>query len=384
MKRIDFSSVVNNLPAHGLQIKDLISSTMSGQVPVDTIAELAGVQVDEMALPSSGISQPPGGINFLPVECSILEDDPDKNQQGSGSEKVKVPCLSIAPLNDPANLGKKEYNSRIDNEDIQFTMKLDIQDASRTEMHDLQTKTSSDSCEGNAVLLDGVTIHTCRRGIEVGENSMTDKEEMKITDKFDVQDTTSENKIWDFQPGTCSPSGDESAVLPESAANYTCRTDSEVALSASSSLVDVTLSKDENYTCSNVQQFGISGKFHTDFHDQNGADGVVLTETRVSNNPMDKEQFREIRYHSTILPDGSSNSEHSNPMEVDNEYLVAEKVPSKDVTEQELKHAGDNAGLSHQILGGSLSGKMKRRASYRPSLFPFKRLLTRRPSTFRG
>ncbi|XP_006362838.1 uncharacterized protein [Solanum tuberosum] len=350
VKPIDFSSTVNNLPAHGLQIKDLISSTVLGQVPVDAITELAGVQVDEMTLPSSGISQQPGGVNFLPVECSILEDDTDKNQQGSGSEKVRVPRLSIAPLNDAASLDKEEENGRIDNEDIQFTMKLDIKDTSGTKMHDSQTETSPVSCEGNAVLLDGVTIHTCRRDMEVRENSMIDNEEMKIT---------------------------------ESAANYTCRTDSEVTLSASSSFADVTLSKDETFTGSNVQQLGISGSFHIDSHDQNGADGVALIEARV-NNPTVKEQFREMRYHSTTLPAGSSNSEHSNPMEVDNDYLGAEKVPSKDVTEGELNHTGDSAGLSHQILGGSLSGNMKRRTSYRPSLFPFKRLLTRRPSTFRG
>ncbi|KAL3365301.1 hypothetical protein AABB24_010445, partial [Solanum stoloniferum] len=381
VKPIDFSSTVNNLPAHGLQIKDLISSTVLGQVPVDAIAELAGVQVDEMTLPSSGISQQPGGVNFLPVECSILEDDTDKNQQGSGSEKVGVPCLSIAPLNDAANLDKEEENGRIDNEDIQFTMKLDIKDTSGTKMHDLQTETSPVSCEGNAVLLDGVTIHTCRRDMEVRENSMIDNEEMKITGKLHVQDTSSENIIHDFQLGTYSASSD--GALPESAANYTCRTDSEVTLSASSSFADATLSKDETFTGSNVQQLGISGSFHTDSHDQNGADGVALIEARV-NNPTVKEQFREMRYHSTTLPAGSFNSEHSNPMEVDNDYLVAEKVPSKDVTEGELNHTGDSAGLSHQILGGSLSGNMKRRTSYRPSLFPFKRLLTRRPSTFRG
>ncbi|XP_015158682.1 uncharacterized protein [Solanum tuberosum] len=181
VKPIDFSSTVNNLPAHGLQIKDLISSTVLGQVPVDAITELAGVQVDEMTLPSSGISQQPGGVNFLPVECSILEDDTDKNQQGSGSEKVRVPRLSIAPLNDAASLDKEEENGRIDNEDIQFTMKLDIKDTSGTKMHDSQTETSPVSCEGNAVLLDGVTIHTCRRDMEVRENSMIDNEEMKIT-----------------------------------------------------------------------------------------------------------------------------------------------------------------------------------------------------------
>ncbi|KAL3334166.1 hypothetical protein AABB24_030764, partial [Solanum stoloniferum] len=377
VKPIDFSSTVNNLPAHGLQIKDLISSTVSGLVPVDAIAELAGVQVDEMTLPSSGISQQPGGVNFLPVECSILEDDTDKNQQGSGSEKVRVPRLSIAPPNDATNLDKEEENGRSDNEDIQFTMKLDIKDTSATKMHDLQTETSPVSCEGNAVLLDGVTIHTCRRDMEVRENSMIDNEEMKITGKLDVQGT-SENIIHDFQLGTCSASSD--GGLSESAANYTCRTDSEATLS----LADVTLSKDETFTGSNVQQLGISGSFHTYSRDQNGADGVALIEGRVNNNPTEKEQFREMSYRSTTLPAGSSNSEHSNPMEVDNEYLVAEKVPIKDVTEGELKHTGDSAGISHQILGGSLSGNMKRRTSYRPSLFPFKRLLTHRPSTFRG
>ncbi|KAG5598786.1 hypothetical protein H5410_030156 [Solanum commersonii] len=381
VKPIDFSSTVNNLPAHGLQIKDLISSTVLGQVPVDAITELACVQVDEMTLPSSGISQQPGGVNFLPVECSILEDDTDKNQQGSGSEKVRVPRLSIAPLNDAANLDKEEENGRIDNEDIQFTMKLDIKDTSGTKMHDLQIETSPVSCEGNAFLLDGVTIHTCRRDMEVRENSMIDNEEMKVTGKLHVQDTSSENIIHDFQLGPYSASSD--GALPESAANYTYRTDSEVTLSASSSFADVTLLKDETFTGSNVQQLGISGSFHTDSHDQNGADGVALIEARV-NNPTVKEQFREMRYHSTTLPAGSSNSEHSNPMEVDNDYLVAEKVPSKYVTEGELNHTGDSAGLSHQILGGSLSGNMKRRTSYRPSLFPFKRLLTRRPSTFRG
>ncbi|MCD7471925.1 hypothetical protein HAX54_012721 [Datura stramonium] len=382
VKRIEFSSIVNNLPSHGLQIKDLISSTVSGKVLGGTTAELAGVQVDEMALPSSGISQLPGGVNFLPEEYSTVEDDPHKSQQGSGSDEVRVPCLSIAPLNDGANLEKGKEKGRIDNEDIQFTMKIDIKNTSGSKMHDLQTGTSSVSFEGNAVLLDGATIHTCRRDIDVRENSMIDNDEMKITNKLDVQDTYSENKIRDFQPGICSASGDGYAFLPETAANYTHTTDSEVTLSANSSLADVTLSKDEISTGSNVQQLGISGSFHTDFHDQNGGDGIVLVETRVNNSPTEKEQLREI--NSSILPDGSSNSEHSNPMEVDNEYLVVGKVPSKYGTGGELKQTCNNTGLSYQIRGGSLSGNMKRRTSYRPCLFPFKRLLTRRPSTFRG
>ncbi|XP_060175173.1 protein GAMETOPHYTE DEFECTIVE 1-like [Lycium barbarum] len=345
VKRIEFSSIVNNLPAHGLQIKDLISSTASEQVPMDTIA-----------LPSSRVSQQPRGVDFLPEECSTAEDDPHKIQQGSVSEEVRVPCLSIAPLNDAGNLEKEKENHRIDNEDIQFTVKLDIKDTSGTKMHDLQTETSSVSCEENAVLLDGATIHTCRRDID---------DEMEITNKLNVQDTSDENKLCDSQPGTCSASGDGYAVLPKSAANHTCRTDSEVTLSANSSLADVfTLSKDA-----------------IDFHGQNGADGVVLIEERVNDN-LKKEQFREM--NSTILPDGSSNNENSHPMEVDNEYLVVEKVPSKNVMEQELKHTGDNAGISYQIRGGSLSGNMKRRKSYRPSLFPFKRLLKHRSSTFRG
>ncbi|KAK4351493.1 hypothetical protein RND71_030806 [Anisodus tanguticus] len=325
VKRIEFGSIVNNLPAHGLQIKDLISSTALGQVPVDTIA-----------LPRSGISRQPGGASFPPEERSTVEDDPHKSQQGSGSEEVRVPCLSIAPPNDGANLEKEKGNDTIDIEDSQFTMELDIKDTSGTKMHDLQT-----------------------------ENNMIDNDEMEITNKSDVQDTSFENKIRDFQPGTCSASGDGYAVLPESAADYTCRTDSEVTLSANSSLADVfTLSKDV-----------------PNFHDQNEADGVVLIEERVNNNPTEKEQFREMRYDSTTLR--SSNSEHSNPMEVEDEYLVVEKVPRKDVTEGELKHTGDNAGLSYQIQGGSLSGNMKRRKSYRPSLFPFKRLLKHKSSTFR-
>ncbi|PHT45192.1 hypothetical protein CQW23_14350 [Capsicum baccatum] len=380
VKCIEFSSIVNNLPAHGLQIKDLVFSTVSGQVPMDTIAELACVQVDEMALPSSGISQQPGAVNSLPLECSILEDDPHKNQQGSGSEKDGVPCLSTAPLNDAANLKKEVENGTIDNQDIQFTMKLGIKGTSGTKMHDLQTETSSVSCQGNVVLLDGAAIHTCRTDVEVRENSKIDNEELKIADKFDVQDT-SENKICDFQPGTSSAGGDGYAVLPESAASYKCRTYSEGTLSANSSLKDVfILSKDETFTGSYVQQLGNS--FHTDFHDKKGADNVILVEARVNNHPMEREQFREM--NSTTLADGSSNSEHSNPMEVEDEHLVVEKVPRKNVTGGELKHTCNNTGLSYQIRGGSLSGNMRRKKSYRPSLFPFKRLLSRRPSTFRG
>ncbi|CAN4101732.1 unnamed protein product [Withania somnifera] len=356
VKHIEFSSIVNNLPSHGLQIKDLISPTVSGQVTVDTTTELAGVQADEMAVPSSGIAQQPGGVNFLPEECSIVEDDPHESQQGSGSEEERVACLSIAPLSDGANLEKGKENSRIDNESTQFNMKLDIKDTSGTKMHDLQTGTSLVSCEGNADLLDGVTIQTCRRRIKVRENNMIDNDEIEITNKLEVQDTSSVNKIHDFQPGTCSASGDGFAALPERASNDPCITDSDVTLSANSSLADVTLSKDESFTGSNAQQLGISGSFRTDIHGQNGADGIVLIEARVNNNPTENELVRGMRYHSTTLPDGSSNSEHSNSMEVENEYLVVEKVPSKDVTEGELKHTGDSAGQSHQILGGSLSG----------------------------
>ncbi|KAK4364270.1 hypothetical protein RND71_015628 [Anisodus tanguticus] len=56
----------------------------------------------------------------------VKEDDPHKSQHGSGSEEVRVSCLSIALLNDGANLEKEKGNDTIDIEDSQFTIELDI------------------------------------------------------------------------------------------------------------------------------------------------------------------------------------------------------------------------------------------------------------------
>nr|XP_016439404.1 PREDICTED: uncharacterized protein LOC107765292 [Nicotiana tabacum] len=380
VKRIDFSSVVNNLPSHGLQIKDLISTTELGQEPLDTIAELAGVKEDEMALPTSGISERPGGVNFPPEEGSPVGDDLQKIHQASGSEEVKVPCLFIAPLNDADNLEKEKESDRIA-EDMKCTEKLDIKDTSGTKIHDLQTGTSTASCDGYILLPDSATIRACRKDIEVKENSMIENDEMKITNNY----TSSENKVHDLQPGTCSASGEGYAVLPESAANYTCRRDNEVTLSVDSSLADIfTVSKDGTSTGSSGQQLGTFNSFHTDFCDQNGAFGGVSLEAQLNNKSTEKEQSREIRYHSATLADGSYSYELSNSMEVDNENLVVDNLPVKDVSEGELKHTDNNIGLSYQIMGGSLSGNMKRRTSYRPSLFPFKRLLSHRASKWKA
>ncbi|XP_016495769.1 uncharacterized protein LOC107814819 [Nicotiana tabacum] len=384
VKRIDFSSVVNNLPSHGLQIKDLISTTELGQEPLDTIAELAGVKEDEMALPTSGISERTGGVNFPPEECSPVGDDLQKIHQASGSEEVKVPCLFIAPLNDAHNLEKEKESDRID-EDMKCTEKLDIEDTSGTKIHDLQTGTSTASGEGYILLSDSATIRACRKDIEVKENSMIENDEMKITNNLNMQDTSSENKVHDLQLGTCSACGELYAVLPESAANYTCRRDTEVTLSVDSSLADsFTLSKDGTSTGSPGQQLGTFNIFHTDFRDQNGAFGGVSLEAQLNNKSTEKEQSREMRYHSAALADGSYNNELNNSMEVDNENLVVDNLPVKDVSEGEQKHTGNNIGLSYQIMGGSLSGNMKRRTSYRPSLFPFKRLLSHRASKWKA
>lgn len=352
VKRIDFSSVVNNLPSHGLQIKDLISATELGQEPLDTIAELAGVKEDEIALPTSGISERPGGVKFPPEEGSPVGDDLQKIHQASGSEEVKVPCLFIAPLNDADNLEKEKESDRIA-EDMKCTEKLDIKDTSGTKIHDLQTGTSTASGEGYILLSDSATIRACRKDIEVKENSMIENDEMKITNNY----TSSENKVHDLQPGTCSASGEGYAVLPESAANYTCRRDTEVTLSVDSSLADsFTLSKDGTSTGSPGQQLGTFNIFHTDFRDQNGAFGGVSLEAQLNNKSTEKEQSREMRYHSAALADGSYNNELNNSMEVDNENLVVDNLPVKDVSEGEQKHTGNNIGLSYQIMGGSLSG----------------------------
>ncbi|OIT26076.1 PREDICTED: uncharacterized protein LOC109215732 [Nicotiana attenuata] len=384
VKRIDFSSVVNNLPSHGLQIKDLISTTELGQEPLDTIAELAGVKEDEMALPTSGISERPGGVNFPPEECSPVGGDLQKIHQASSSEEVKVPCLFIAPLNDADNLEIEKESDRID-EDMKCTEKLDIKDTSGTKIHDFQTGTSTARCEGYILMPDSATIRACRNDIEVKEIIMIENDEMKITNNLDMQDTSSENKVHDLQPGTFSASGEGYAVLPESAANYTCRRDTEVTLSVDSSLADIfTLSKDGTSTGSSGQHLGTFDSFHTDFRDQNGAFGGVSLEAQLNNKSTEKEQSREMRYHSATLADGSYNNELNNSMEVDNENLVVDNLPVKDVSEEELKHTGNNIGLSYQIMGGSLSGNMKRKTSYRPSLFPFKRLLSHRASKWKA
>ncbi|CBI16215.3 hypothetical protein VitviT2T_008062 [Vitis vinifera] len=337
VKAIDFASIVDNMPPHGLQLKDLLSGTKSVLQPVDNIKNSMSVDGKIGApVPTNGGSEQPDMLKLFPeTEQTSSYNTPSKCQI-SGHEDSKK---SFSP-NDTskADIDSEEIKTHTTITEEEPNISNGLVDFSpvRTEIDNLQSEECTAGSEANVVLPDdNLTLCT---------------------------------------------------VLMDIECDAVCNADADGKFEVPTQTRDVNLSVLQNEESRNAKGFDVVL----------GARSVTVDEVLVDTD-MKNEASLSLASNNVLLHDNSSEREFREP--VDDSVLLSDGTPSVECYD-ELKGSNDSSVANHELMdemiveaqkqaddseteypsiNESISGKAKakqrtpRRAAL---LFPFKRLVS--------
>ncbi|CAA2992493.1 subunit of nuclear ribonuclease P (RNase P) [Olea europaea subsp. europaea] len=362
VKTIDFTSGVNGLPVHGLQIKDIISLKNVAPKPPDHGKYLPESEETEAAIADYEMPVDKGGLNPLPEGQDSLNAVVQK--QGSLNplfEESQI-CDDSKILLDPL---PKEQGILIPLlEDSQISLndaKNKYQDfgCEDSEMSDLPTDTGASNCFTDFEELDNVSIEKLRNSSKLDGNSVHTDVELPISEFQNCVPICRTNVIPDGSPVFNSRSKSEITPFSDKPASL-----NDISFSANIEESDM-----ENGIVVSSAQEGIEVNTVQSKLEREIEKRPVLASAGISsqNGHMEREQLKEIILTSVSLGDKRAIEESSNPTLDD---LMSKKKQINPVT-------------SHRFLDNSQAGRgrAKRRATYKPFTFPFKVLLN--PKAFK-
>lgn len=337
VKAIDFASIVDNMPSHGLQLKDLLSGTKSVLQPVDNIKNSMSVDGKIGApVPTNGGSEQPDMLKLFPeTEQTSSYNTPSKCQI-SGHEDSKK---SFSP-NDTskADIDSEEIKTHTTITEEEPNISNGLVDFSpiRTEIDNLQSEECTAGSEANVVLPDdNLTLCTVLMDIECDAVCNADAD-----GKFEVPTQTRDVNLSVLQ-------NEES----RNAKGF------DVVLGAQSVTVDEVLVDTD---MKNEASLSLA------------SNNVLLHE----NSP--EREFREPVDDSVLLSDGTPSVECYDELKGSNDSSVANHELLDEMIVEAQKQA-DDSETEYPTINESISGKAKakqrtpRRAAL---LFPFKRLVS--------
>lgn len=337
VKAIDFASIVDNMPSHGLQLKDLLSGTKSVLQPVDNIKNSMSVDGKIGApVPTNGGSEQPDMLKLFPeTEQTSSYNTPSKCQI-SGHEDSKK---SFSP-NDTskADIDSEEIKTHTTITEEEPNISNGLVDFSpiRTEIDNLQSEECTAGSEANVVLPDdNLTLCTVLMDIECDAVCNADAD-----GKFEVPTQTRDVNLSVLQ-------NEES----RNAKGF------DVVLGARSVTVDEVLVDTD---MKNEASLSLA------------SNNVLLHE----NSP--EREFREPVDDSVLLSDGTPSVECYDELKGSNDSSVANHELLDEMIVEAQKQA-DDSETEYPTINESISGKAKakqrtpRRAAL---LFPFKRLVS--------
>lgn len=423
VKAIDFTSVVESLQPHGLQIKDMVSVTKPALEPPHHGNSSSSAQETVVPFAVYGASEKVDRLNLLHEEyLTSLDDTPAKDQTFSraGSKILSADTLKVfskfekgvshATSTDkqtkvsngldallanhesevdgfqlqsymsicgthvslPTDTPKGFTNAEEANKIEEYPSSLDVCLANReAEVHNLQPQSGMPIWETCLISLDDATIvHSPRKDTEIAHacNSAAAAATETVTMSKYYNSSAFPN-----EEGKRSNSSDVVLAIPDVVMN-TISIETDVESNAVAVVETVTLSKDHSSSFMNEEcRRSNSLDLVLDTPD------VVLDEmsTQMDIKHISKsEQFRETGGDSVILSDGSSVLESDNMLVNNTDSAIASYEPIADVTMEDKKQAENQFGMKYPTLEKSVSGRdrVKRRTSHHARLFPFKRL----------
>lgn len=337
VKAIDFASIVDNMPSHGLQLKDLLSGTKSVLQPVDNIKNSMSVDGKIGApVPTNGGSEQPDMLKLFPeTEQTSSYNTPSKCQI-SGHEDSKK---SFSP-NDTskADIDSEEIKTHTTITEEEPNISNGLVDFSpiRTEIDNLQSEECTAGSEANVVLPDdNLTLCTVLMDIECDAVCNADAD-----GKFEVPTQTRDVNLSVLQ-------NEES----RNAKGF------DVVLGAQSVTVDEVL---------------------VDTDKKNEASLSLASNNVLWHENSSEREFREPIDDSVLLSDGTPSVECYDELKGSNDSSVANHELLDEMIVEAQKQA-DDSETEYLTINESISGKakVKQRTPRRAALlFPFKRLVS--------
>ncbi|KAL6341618.1 hypothetical protein AAG906_032739 [Vitis piasezkii] len=327
VKAIDFASIVDNMPSHGLQLKDLLSGTKSVLQPVDNIKTL---------FPTNGGSEQPDMLKLFPeTEQTSSYNTPSKCQI-SGHEDSKKSFLPNDTSKADIDSEEIKTHTTITEEEPNISNGLVDFSPIRTEIDNLQSEECTAGSEANVVLPDdNLTLCTVLMDIECDAVCNADAD-----GKFEVPTQTRDVNLSVLQ-------NEES----RNAKGF------DVVLGAQSVTVDEVL---------------------VDTDMKNEASLSLASNNVLLHENSSEREFREPVDDSVLLSDGTPSVECYDELKGSNDSSVANHELLDEMIVEAQKQA-DDSETEYPTINESISGKAKakqrtpRRAAL---LFPFKRLVS--------
>lgn len=167
VKTVGFASALNSLPAHGLQIKEILSAVESAPEALDIGKNLSGADESKLSVSVYGISEEQARTNLLPEESQTSEKDRRQSPRHQDSELQTLPNDSV---ND-STLAENEINHVVAPRELKTAKDLDAAlPASDRELHNLHSQSCLDNYEyvpladhmtNHSSTDDADTAHTC-------------------------------------------------------------------------------------------------------------------------------------------------------------------------------------------------------------------------------
>ncbi|CAI9776717.1 unnamed protein product [Fraxinus pennsylvanica] len=373
VKTIDFTSSMNGLPVHGLQIKDIISLKKVAPEPPDHGKYLPVAKETKAAIADYEMPVEKGGLNSLPERQDSLKAVVQKQVNLNPLFEESQHCKDSKILLDPLPKEQGELIPLLEDSQISLNdmkNKYQVFGCEDSEMSDLPTDAGTSNCFTDFEKLDTLSIEKLRNSSKLDENSVHKDVELPGSELQSRIPVCRTNVISDGTPVFNSTSKSESTPFSGKPASLNdIYFSANIEESNMENSVDVVSSAQEGIEVNTVQS-KIEGERKK---------GPVLASTGISsqNGHMEREQLKEMMHSSVSLGDEMAIEESSNPMV--NENSVAKYDPLVDNMMHEKKQI--NLVTSHRLLDNSQAGRgrAKRRATYKPFSFPFKVLLNPKP-----
>ncbi|KAF3453785.1 hypothetical protein FNV43_RR04226 [Rhamnella rubrinervis] len=324
VKSIDFTSVIDSMPSHGFQVKDLITKAqVVSQSQEDRNNVISTAEIIVQPVRSDGNLDQSNRLDFPVAGQTLLQDTCFKHQtfENEKFQKLVSPC------------------------DTTFTDSVEIRAPIATNEGDLNKPSTSDA----DINLIRAESHNLRQE--------------KCVDSYELQVELSDEKATFHMSdiGLC----------------VACNADSKV---------ESTPFKDRNLSAHYEEDKGLKssevllGK-KGDLIDEDLIEVVTENQEATSlvldENIKEQEQIEELEDDPVTVLDEVPILESTDVMRVRDNYSAGNHEPAE-VTMEEQKHGKADTGLDHLISSSSVSGKSKskRKIPHQACLLPLKRILT--------
>ncbi|XP_059660673.1 protein GAMETOPHYTE DEFECTIVE 1 [Cornus florida] len=353
VKPIDFASVVDSLPSHGLQVKDFISITKAASQPLDIRKHLSIAEEMGVAAAINGITKQPDRPNLFAKEDRTSLCNSQLKCQSSITEDSRMTFSPTDTLKNFTNTEEIVTDTTTTEEEPKSSNGLEAYLApTGIGMHDLQSQSCKASCQTHVMLADHNMFQSLVKD--------TDISTVNAVAGAQIFNPSKDIECSAFQSEESERSNGVDAVM--ASPNVTL---DEVSIETDVRSEDPFLSSQDMSSLEREQ-------FRETIDDSISlADGLPVLE------PYDGMKDEHNYKDSISLADGLPVLEPYDGMKDEHNYKAANNEQVGEVVMEEQKQTEDHVAINYATLDESVLGKgrVKQKMTHQPLLLPFNRVL---------